>query len=90
MMAVARGDVAAIQGFRGGAWRARQGDRAARFATGIAVSAGVAGEAIAPPWRGAKARARAGGAEQGGVVCAEEKNRGGESCRWGRPVSDSG
>jgi len=35
-----------------------KGDRAARFAAGIAVSAGVAGEAVAPPWRGAEARAR--------------------------------
>ena len=30
------------------------------------------------------------GEGRGGVVRAEEKNRGRESCRWGRAVSDSG
>ncbi|KAG2641664.1 hypothetical protein PVAP13_2KG225216 [Panicum virgatum] len=42
-MAVARGDVAAIQGFRGGAWRARQGEQ------GSALRGGHRGHLLA--WR---------------------------------------
>ena len=42
-----------------------KGNRAARRAS--QVSAGVALEAIGPPWRGAEARARAGESKGGGV-----------------------
>ena len=58
----ARGDVAAIQGIRGRAWRARQGEQ---------------GSAL--PWRGAEARARVGGAEQGGVVARRRRTEEGKA-----------
>ena len=52
-------------GLRWGLVRKQKGDRAARRAS--QAFAGVALEAIGPPWRGAEARARAGESKGGGV-----------------------
>ena len=69
------GDVERIQAIRDGAWRASKrgtGQRGSWRAS--RASAGVAGEAVGPPWRGAEARARA--SESKGGFHGKEKNRG--------------